>query len=279
MYGLSAADEDIQARARVFADELIPLEVQAELDGALPDDVTAAHKKRAIELGLFATNMPAALGGVGATALQQVLVQEQVGRVTNALGWVAATPPSWFPPVATDDQVERYLRPTVRGEREECYAITEASAGSDVDAIEATAYRDGDEWVLNGVKWHVTSYNSADYCFFQAKKINPIHPERSRGDSSQPTAAPGAGRTRHRRGPARRDLPAPAADAPAEHLLFLVDLPTPGVASSAPPRTRTRSATTTRSSSSPTSASRPPTSSATRAAACSTRASGSASSG
>src|ERR1700734_1750492 len=195
MYGLSAADEDIQARARVFADELIPLEVQAELDGALPDDVTAAHKKRAIELGLFAPNRPAALGGVGATALQQVLVQEQVGRVTNALGWVAATPPSWFPPVATEDQIERYLRPAARGEREECYAITEASAGSDVDAIEATAYRDGDEWVLNGVKWHVTSYNSADYCFFQAKKINS----------------------------------ASGAEAPAEHLLFLVDLPTPGV--------------------------------------------------
>src|ERR1700678_1770450 len=191
MYGLSAADEDIQARARVLADELIPLEVQAELEDGLPDDVTAAHKKRAIELGLFATNMPAALGGVGATALQQVLVQEQVGRVTNALGWVAATPPSWFPPVATDDQVERYLKPAVRGEREECYAITEASAGSDVDAIEATAYRDGDEWVLNGVKWHVTSYNSADYCFFQAKKIDPVHP--------------------------------------GEHLLFLVDLRTPGV--------------------------------------------------
>jgi len=209
MYGLSAADEDIQARARVFADELIPLEVQAELEDGLPDDVTAAHKKRAIELGLFATNMPVALGGVGATALQQVLVQEQVGRVTNALGWVAATPPSWFPPVATDDQVERYLKPTVRGEREECYAITEASAGSDVDAIEATACRDGDDWVLNGVKWHVTSYNSADYCFFQAKKINPSRPERSRGDSSHPTAAPDAG--------------------PAEHLLFLVDLPTPGV--------------------------------------------------
>ncbi|HEX4094638.1 MAG TPA: acyl-CoA dehydrogenase family protein [Trebonia sp.] len=219
MYGLSAADEDIQARARVFADELIPLEVQAELDGALPDDVTAAHKKRAIELGLFATNMPVALGGVGATALQQVLVQEQVGRVTNALGWVAATPPSWFPPVATDDQIERYLKPTVRGEREECYAITEASAGSDVDAIEATAYRDGDEWVLNGVKWHVTSYNSADYTFFQAKKINPLPLERSRGDSSPPRPEPGSGPT----------ASAPAPDAPAEHLLFLVDLPTPGV--------------------------------------------------
>src|ERR1700761_8565145 len=208
MYGLSAADEDIQARARVFADELIPLEVQAELDGGLPDDVTAAHKKRAIELGLFATNLPADLGGGGASTLQQVLIQEQVGRVSNALGWVAATPPSWFPPVATADQLERYLKPTIRGEREECYAITEASAGSDVDAIEATARRDGDEWVLNGVKWHGTTYTSAD-CFFKAKKINTDHLERSRDSVPAGQAAPGP----------------VAGDAPAEHLLFLVDLP------------------------------------------------------
>jgi len=59
--------------------------------------------------------------------------------VTNDLGWVAATPPSWFPPVATRDQLARYLLPTIRGEREECYAITEEGAGSDVDAIEVTA--------------------------------------------------------------------------------------------------------------------------------------------
>jgi acyl-CoA dehydrogenase len=196
MYSLSAADEDIQARARAFADELIPFETEAELSG-LPEDVAAGHRKRAIELGLFATNMPRELGGGGATTLQQVLVQEQVGRVTNALGWVAATPPSWFPPVATADQAERYLKPAVRGEREECYAITEEGAGTDVDAIGATACRDGDSWLLNGVKWHVTSFNSADYCFFQAKKID--HPERKR----------------------------PAPD--AEHLLFLVDLPSPGV--------------------------------------------------
>jgi acyl-CoA dehydrogenase len=198
MYGLSAADEDIQARARAFADELIPFEVEAELSGCLPGDVTAAHKKRAIELGVFATNLPRELGGGGCTTLQQVLVQEQAGRVTNALGWVAATPPSWFPPVATHDQLSRYLLPTIRGEREECYAITEEGAGSDVDAIEATACPDGDSWVLNGVKWHVTSFNTADYCFFQAKK-KTAEPERRHGSAS------------------------------GEHLLFLVDLPSPGV--------------------------------------------------
>jgi len=92
MYGLSEEDLAIQARAHEFADEVIPFEEQAELSGGdLPADVTAAHAKRARELGLHSTNMPAELGGGGCTSLQQVLVQEQVGRVTNALGWVAAT--------------------------------------------------------------------------------------------------------------------------------------------------------------------------------------------
>src|SRR6202041_3424362 len=119
--------------------ELIPLEVEAEMNnGDLPKDIVAGHKARAIELGLFATNMPRELGGGGCTALQQVLVQEQVGRVTNALAWVAATPPSWLPEVATADQIERYVRPAIVGEREEGYALTEEGAGADVDALRAT---------------------------------------------------------------------------------------------------------------------------------------------
>ena len=192
MYGLSTEDLAIQTRARGFADELIPFEEQAEAGGGeLPADLTAGHAKRARELGLHSTNMPAELGGGGCTTLQQVLVQEQVGRVTNALGWVAATPPSWLPEVATADQVDRYLRPAIAGDREECYAITEEGAGSDVDAIEATAYRDGDEYVLNGVKWHVTSYNTADFAFFQARLRGGPHD--------------------------------------GEHAMFLVDLPSPGV--------------------------------------------------
>ena len=192
MYGLSEEDRQIQARARGFADELIPFEEEAERSGGeLPADVIAGHAKRARELGLYATNMPKELGGGGRTALQQVLVQEQMGRVTNALGWVAATPPSWLPAVATGDQIDRYVRPAIAGQREECYAITEENAGSDVDAIEATAYLDGDRYVLNGVKWHVTSFNTADFAFFQARLAGGPH----RG----------------------------------EHAMFLVDLPSPGV--------------------------------------------------
>ena len=192
MYGLTESDLDIQQRAAAFADELIPFEVTAELNGGeLPDGVTEKHAARARELGLCATNMPAELGGGGCSTLQQVLVQEQGGRVTNALAWVVSTPPSWLPSVATADQLDRYVRPTVRGEREECYAITEEGAGSDVAAIEATARRDGDGYLLRGTKWHVTSFNTADYAFFQAILDGGQH---------------------H-----------------GEHAMFFVDLPSPGV--------------------------------------------------
>lgn len=169
MYGLSKEDLELRARARRFSDELIAHEVVAEEHGGrLPDAVSKEHHEQALRLGLYATNMPASVGGRGCTALQQVLVQEQAGRVTNALGWCMHTPPSWWPEVANDLQRERWLLPTVRGEMQECYAITEEEAGSDVAAIRATARRDGEEYVLDGEKWHVTSYNEAAYVFFQA---------------------------------------------------------------------------------------------------------------
>ena len=192
MYNMSAADVAIQKKATSFADELIPYEEYAEFhDGNLPEEVDATMRARVLELGLHSTNMPIALGGQGCTMFQQVLVQEQTGRVTNALAWIMATPPAWLAKVATDEQIERYIKPAIRGEKEEAYAITEEFAGSDVDAITSTARRCGDEYVLNGVKWHVTSFNSASFVFFQGKLTEGVN----------------AG----------------------EHAMFIIDLPHPGV--------------------------------------------------
>jgi acyl-CoA dehydrogenase len=177
MYPMTDADREIQARARSFVEtELIPHEVEAEMNGgALASEVRRRHHERAIELGLYAMNMPRDLGGGGMTMFQQALVSEQIGRVTNGLGWCVHTPPGWAPGVVSDDQLRTWILPSIRGERHECYAITEDGAGSDVDAIASTARRDGDAYVLNGVKMHVTSYNTADYCFFQAKLTEGDH--------------------------------------------------------------------------------------------------------
>ncbi len=176
MYGLSEEDLEIQARARTYIDEVIPFEVETEMNsGELPPGVGEKLSSRVRELGLLATNMPSELGGAGCSMLQQVLVQEQVGRATNGLGWMVSAPPQWWPAVATPYQLERWLLPTVRGEMSECYAITEEGAGSDVDAIESTARRDGDGYVLDGVKWHVTSFNEASYAFFEARLVDGEH--------------------------------------------------------------------------------------------------------
>ena len=176
MYGLTAEDLQIRDTARTFVESLMPHEVEAELAGGLlPKELTAEHTARAIELGLYATNMPASVGGPGCSALQQILVQEQTGRVTNGLAWVMATPPQWWVDVATDYQRERWLLPSVRGEKHEAYAITEEFAGSDVSALETTARRDGDEYVINGTKWHVTSFNLADYVFVEAVLTDGEH--------------------------------------------------------------------------------------------------------
>jgi alkylation response protein AidB-like acyl-CoA dehydrogenase len=176
VYGLTPEDLELQARARGFSDELIPHEQYAEEHGGeLPADVRRRLEARAVELGLTATNIPVELGGRGCTTLQQVLVQEQGGRVTNALAWCLTTPPGWWPAVANDHQRETYLVPTIEGRREECYAITEEFAGSDVSDLRATATRDGDAYVLNGEKWHVTSFNQADYVFFQGVLTTGAH--------------------------------------------------------------------------------------------------------
>jgi acyl-CoA dehydrogenase len=143
--------------------------------GELPKETLARQRARVRELGLQAINMPTELGGAGLSHFHQVLVTEQIGRATNALGWVLESPASWLPKVATRHQLDTWVVPTIKGERNECYAITEENAGSDVDGIHATARREGDCYVLNGVKWHVTSANKADHAFFQAKLAGGPH--------------------------------------------------------------------------------------------------------
>jgi alkylation response protein AidB-like acyl-CoA dehydrogenase len=176
-FPMTDEDRDVKERARTWVDdELIPFEVEAEMNGGdLPEDVLDRQRKRMHELGLHAVNMPKELGGDGLTMFQQVLVSEQIGRVTNGLGWLMHNGPEWAVDVFTEDQIERYLKPMIRGEKQECYAITEEGAGSDVDALQATARRDGDHYLLNGVKWHVTSFNKANVVFFQGRLAEGGH--------------------------------------------------------------------------------------------------------
>ncbi|MDH3551724.1 MAG: acyl-CoA/acyl-ACP dehydrogenase, partial [Gammaproteobacteria bacterium] len=149
---------------------LQPHEVEAELnDGVLPTEITARNKKRAIELGFSAIDVPKSHGGLELTLEDQVAIWEQLGRVTNALSWCFSEPQSWMFDACTDEQIKRYVLPMMRGELKDCYAITESGPGSDVAGLEATATMSGDDYILNGEKWYVTSGNLADFFWFQAQ--------------------------------------------------------------------------------------------------------------
>ena len=160
-----------QAIAREYADEYLqPHEIEAELNGGVIDaNLTKRNKARAIELGFPRIDVPQSHGGLELPMEDQVAIWEQLGRVTNALSWCFPEPQSWMFDACTDAQIEQYILPMMYGEKKDCYAITESGSGSDVSGLEATATPDGDDFILNGEKWYVTSGNLADFFWYQAR--------------------------------------------------------------------------------------------------------------
>jgi acyl-CoA dehydrogenase len=154
---LARATADLVARARGFVEDvLIPLEEKAErAHGHLPDDDIARIRSEAVAAGLAGGLHAREHGGQGWTKTEWVLVEEQFGRSTNALSWHI---PSAYNVLASGspEQIERYLKPALRGELHDAYAVTEANAGSDPSRIETRAERRDGGWVLSGEKWFVT---------------------------------------------------------------------------------------------------------------------------
>ncbi len=168
---LSKSAQDWQKTAREYADEYLqPYEVEAELNaGVLPPDIVHRQKKRAIELGFSAIDAPKCHGGLELPMVEQVAIWEQLGRVTNALSWCFSEPQMWMFEACTKEQIDDYVLPMMRGEKKDCFAITEAGPGSDISGLSATATKSGDDYILNGEKWYVTSANLADFFWFQAQ--------------------------------------------------------------------------------------------------------------
>jgi alkylation response protein AidB-like acyl-CoA dehydrogenase len=169
-YPLSDSAKEWQRKARQFTDEeLIPYEETAEFnEGELPPAAYARHKQLALALGFTRMDAPLAAGGLELPLLHQVVVWEQLGRVTNALCWCMSEVHAWMFEACSPDQVQRFILPMMRGELRECYAITEAEAGSDNSAITTVAKRVGSDYRISGEKWFVTSANKADFMFLQA---------------------------------------------------------------------------------------------------------------
>jgi len=159
-----------QKIAREYADKYLqPHEIEAELNnGELSKELTLRNKKKAIDLGFTAIDVPQSYGGLGLSMVEQVAIWEQLGRVTNALSWCFPEAQSWMFDACSEEQIKEYIIPLMEGKRKDCYAITESGSGSDVANLESTAKKTNEGYVLNGEKWYVTSANLADYFWFQA---------------------------------------------------------------------------------------------------------------
>ncbi len=165
---LSPRERELAQRGREFCDQvLIPLEQEADEHGELAMEKRAAVKQAVRDWGLAGINHSKENGGLGLTMLEQTVIEEQLGRVTNGL-WSCV----WRPPVSlkfgTAQQKQDYLLPSCRGERRGCFAITEPDAGSDPRMVKTTAVLKNGMWHLDGEKWFVTSYNASDFIIVHA---------------------------------------------------------------------------------------------------------------
>ena len=166
--GMTPKALEWQKKIRKFVnDELIPWEVHAEMNkGELPQEIETKHREIALSLGLSGMGISKESGGLGLSMFEQMIAWEQLGRVTNALSWCFPEVQDWMTNNFTQYQKENYMNPLLRGDKRECYAITEKGAGSDVEgSIESTAEKKGDQYIINGEKWYVTSANKADFFF------------------------------------------------------------------------------------------------------------------
>jgi acyl-CoA dehydrogenase len=163
--GLDAEAAEWQERARRFVeDELYPAEQRIAERGSIDADELRVLRGRAREAGFSHYNLPDELGCADLPLLAQVAIEEQAGRATNGLGFIVADRgPRELVELATEDQLERWLRPVLRRETVEAWAVTEPGAGSDVAGIATTAARVGDDWVLEGEKWFVTGGDHAGF--------------------------------------------------------------------------------------------------------------------
>jgi len=162
-FGLTEEQDMIVSTVRDFVEnEIYPHEAEVERLGYVPHELGEAIKKKTIELGFYASNFPEAAGGPGLSHLEFALVERELGRGSMALTHFFGRPQNILM-ACRGEQIERYLKPAVRGERMDALAMTEPDAGSDVRGMKANARRDGGDWVLNGTKHFISGAEHADF--------------------------------------------------------------------------------------------------------------------
>jgi acyl-CoA dehydrogenase len=163
-FTLTEEQRMIVETTRAFVEnELYPHESEVERTGELRPELREELKRKAIDAGLYAANMPAEAGGAGLDTVSWVLYEKELGRANFALHWNCVGRPSNILMACVGEQRQRYLLPCVSGDKSDCLAMTEPGAGSDIRSMKTSAVRDGSDFVINGVKHFISHADVADF--------------------------------------------------------------------------------------------------------------------
>ena len=163
-FNLSDEQKMLVEMTRSFVEkDMMPHEEILETKDILPSDLAVVLKKKSIELGLHACNLPEEVGGGGLDAVSVMLIEKELGRTSLALAECAHRPLNILS-ACQGKQVTEFLEPTVRGDKRDCIAMTEPEAGSDLRGMKCKAVRDKDNWLINGVKHFISQAAVSDYC-------------------------------------------------------------------------------------------------------------------
>ncbi|WP_032380497.1 acyl-CoA dehydrogenase family protein [Rhodococcoides fascians] len=157
--------QQLRKTVRSFVEQdIAPHMNQWETDGEIPRDL---HKKAAA-LGLIGAGFPEEVGGDGGDLADAVVICEEMHQAGASGGLFASLFTSGIAlphlvAAGDADQIEKWVRPTLAGEKIGSLAITEPGGGSDVGHLRTKAVRDGEHYVVNGSKTYITSGCRADF--------------------------------------------------------------------------------------------------------------------
>ncbi|SEH17229.1 acyl-CoA dehydrogenase [Natronorubrum sediminis] len=170
---LQSIDDFIEQEVQPIADDLGETVTNPRLghepNGRLTDEVVEAHqevRRKSAEAGFYAMNMPTDVGGEDVSAITWYRANKHVAKSDVPLSTNVLAGPEGPKPLlaqAEGEQVEKYLKPAMRGEKSTAFGQTEPGVGSDSPNMETRAEKDGDEWVLNGTKQWITNAPYADF--------------------------------------------------------------------------------------------------------------------
>jgi len=157
-FQLTEEQKMFQSMVRDFANNVVkPEAARIDEEGKYPAGII----KKAAELGIFGITIDEKYGGSGGDYLSMTLCSEELARASAGVAtiFLANLSLACYPiyKFGTEEQKKKYVTPIAKGEKICCFALTEPGAGSDAAAMQTTATRDGDNFVLNGNKIFITN--------------------------------------------------------------------------------------------------------------------------